>query len=390
MTREQKKYNKEKNKAMELLFNHAELYTMIQAENFEAFMQAFYNPDVNIKVISNEENEHMMLIEDVEIMPIHKDFYELTSVGNPMPEVAEAVAGLVLSAMACAMKNQGYNIDPQTVEKLPVFDRLADSLLDLYDQKSNFNRLVGKVELIEVGDRKGYSIDVAGENFKVFPDENGEILVQEVSSNSARMRRWAEKHMPVFLAALIRGQISDVFKSITTMECSGDAEIMKFQFDGIDFLTISKEDLSKSLSRIDENGFKGDFHQFIKGRVLECELLDCIIKSARLPYVSVMDKAVADVLVCAIISRLEENICLEPDVVILNGSKEEITNVIPILINGQKFKASVVGEEVQLEEISDVVDGKRVVIDSAVSEWVWVHTEDIANILHALIKPSNK
>ena len=123
---------------------------------------------------------------------------------------------------------------------------------------------------------------------------------------------------------------------------------------------------------------------------MECELLDCIIKFARLPYVSVMDKAVADVLVCAIISRLEENICLEPDVVILNGSKEEITNVIPILINGQKFKASVVGEEVKLEEISDVVDGKRVVIDSAVSEWVRVHTEDIANILHALIKPSNK
>lgn len=48
------------------------------------------------------------------------------------------------------------------------------------------------------------------------------------------------------------------------------------------------------------------------------------------------------------------------------------------------------GQEVKLEEISDVVDGKRVVIDSAVSEWVWVHTEDIANILHALIKPSNK
>ena len=135
MTREQKKYNKEKNKAMELLFNHAELYTMIQAENFEAFMQAFYNPDVNIKVVSNEENEHMMLIEDVEIMPIHKDFYELTSGGNPMPEVAEAVAGLVLSAMACAMKNQGYDVNPLTVEDLPVFDHLSDSLLDLYDQK---------------------------------------------------------------------------------------------------------------------------------------------------------------------------------------------------------------------------------------------------------------
>ena len=48
------------------------------------------------------------------------------------------------------------------------------------------------------------------------------------------------------------------------------------------------------------------------------------------------------------------------------------------------------GQEVKLEEISDVVDGKRVVIDSAVSEWVRVHTEDIANILHAQIESSNK
>ena len=147
MKRQQEKYNVEKSKAIGLLYDMTGIMTMLHKDDYEKFMEAFNNPDVNIKVVLDEENEHKMFIENVEFMSIYKGYYELTSSVEPLPEVAKVIADTVLSSMATILKINGYDIEPSRVYKLPIFDHLADSLLNLYGQKPNFNHRVQKAEV---------------------------------------------------------------------------------------------------------------------------------------------------------------------------------------------------------------------------------------------------